>query len=211
MDRRPSFRPPAAWRGAPVPEEPVLVGERVRLVPLAAEHAPELRIAGADPAIWTHLVGDVGPFATAAAAVAWIDAALSDRHAGVRVPFAVTLCGPSGSTGRTIGSTSVYFETRWPNRTLEIGSTWLAVDHWRTGANREAKRLLLDWAFDGLGAERVEFLTDARNTRSQRALEGIGAQREGLFRSHVVLPDGTLRDSIGYAVVRTDWTLSHGK
>jgi RimJ/RimL family protein N-acetyltransferase len=91
------------------------------------------------------------------------------------------------------------------HRRLEIGHTWLAEPYRGTGHNAEAKLLLLDHAFDALGAHRVEFKTDATNARSQAALAGIGATREGTLRRHVVLENGRVRDSVYFSIVWDEW------
>lgn len=192
---------PRSWRGREVREVPVLVGEGVRLEPLGVEHAADLRLAGASPEIWRYQIEAPGPFETDERVVAWVERAVADWREGIRLPFAVV----SEATGRAIGSTGCYFETRWPNLTLEVGGTWLAVEHWGSPVNAVCKRLLLGYAFDEIGAERVEFLVDVRNVRSQRALERIGVQREGVFRAHMRCADGHLRDSVGYGVLRAEW------
>ena len=91
------------------------------------------------------------------------------------------------------------------HRRLEIGWTWVGTAYQRTGLNREAKALQLGHAFDVLGANRVEFKTDARNDKSRSALLGIGATFEGIFREHMIMPTGPLRDSAYYSVISTEW------
>ncbi len=88
---------------------------------------------------------------------------------------------------------------------LEIGWTWLNPSAWRTGANIEAKLLMLGHAFDELGAMRVEFKTDARNERSRAALDGIGATYEGIFRKHMLMPIVGVRDSAYYSITDEEW------
>jgi N-acetyltransferase len=109
------------------------------------------------------------------------------------------------STSGNCCSTSYFFETRWLNRTLEIGWTWLSPAYWRTAVNTAAKYLLLRHAFEALGAYRVELMTDVRNLRSQRAIERLGASREGLARSHMICPDGFRRDSVLYSLLDHAW------
>jgi RimJ/RimL family protein N-acetyltransferase len=91
------------------------------------------------------------------------------------------------------------------HRRLEIGWTWVGRAFQRTGANREAKLLQLSHAFEDLGANRVEFKTDARNEISRAALLGMGATFEGIFRNHMIMPNGPLRDSAWYSVVAEEW------
>ncbi|MEZ4241924.1 MAG: GNAT family protein [Myxococcota bacterium] len=191
---------PATWRGRPV--APVALRDpRVHLVPLDPSHAADLHAAGQDPEIWRHLLDGGAPFPDVAAAAAWIAAARQAWDDAVRLPFAVV----DPATGRAVGSTSYYFEPRWPSRTLEVGSTWLAPSHRGTAVNPVAKALLLGHAFDDLGAERIELLTDARNTRSQRAIERLGARREGVLRRNAICADGFVRDTVTYAVLAEDW------
>lgn len=107
-------------------------------------------------------------------------------------------------SGRAIGSTN-YIDIRPNDRTLEIGWTWLTPSHWGTGANTEAKFLLMRHAFEVLGAERVAIKTDLRNVRSQRAIERHGAHREGVWRNHRILSTGRYRDSVFYSVIDSEW------
>jgi len=90
------------------------------------------------------------------------------------------------------------------HRGVEIGNTWLAQSAWSTGANVEAKLLMLEHAFERVGAMRVEFKTDARNVESRRALEALPATLEGIFRKHMLIPAG-IRDSAYYAITDDDW------
>jgi N-acetyltransferase len=192
---------PPTWKGAVLQEPLSLVGHHVRLEPLAPSHASDLYRAGHAPDIWRYLAEPRGPFVSVPDAALWIAHALADHEAGVRLPFASIFL----ATGCAIGSTSYFFETRWANRTLEIGGTWLCPDYWRTAVNTECKYLLLRQAFETLQAERIEFMTDARNVRSQRAIERLGACKEGLLRSHMLCPDGHRRDSVFYSILDTEW------
>ncbi len=131
---------------------------------------------------------------------AWLATALREAEAGTRVPFAVLDAG----SGRPIGSSS-YLTLRPEHRGLEIGYTWMSRESWGTGANTEAKLLLLEHAFERLGCMRVEFKTDALNTRSRAALAAIPAQFEGIFRRHMLVRDGELRDSAYYSVIDAEW------
>ena len=124
----------------------------------------------------------------------WFDLAV---RSGTEVPFVVHV------GGRPVGSTR-YLNVDAQHRRTEIGWTWLERAQWGTGANIETKYLLLRNAFEGWGAMRVEFKTDARNLRVRGALLGIGASFEGIFRNHMILPD-SIRDSAWYAIVDDDW------
>ena len=106
--------------------------------------------------------------------------------------------------GDLVGHTS-YLNVRPDDRVLEIGNTWVVPGTWGTGANTEAKLLLMTHAFEDEGYLRVEFKTDARNERSRAALAALPAQFEGVFRKHMLVRDGERRDSAWYAVIDDDW------
>jgi RimJ/RimL family protein N-acetyltransferase len=123
----------------------------------------------------------------------WFDSVRADA-----LPFATLVNGvPLGAT--------TYLNVREDDRVVEIGNTWLAPQAWGTGANTEAKLLLLEHAFEREGFRRVEFKTDALNERSRAALAGIGATFEGVFRKHMIVRGGERRDSAWYAVIDDDW------
>jgi len=174
-----------------------LEGRTVRLEPLDRRHFDDLVAVGLDPVLWRWT--QVQPESEAAIR-SYLDRALIAGEAGLEVPFATVLRG----TGRAVGSTR--FLTIVPeHRRLEIGWTWLGRAYQRSGANREAKLLQLTHCFEDRGANRVEFKTDSRNEASRRALEGIGATFEGIFRSHTIMPWGPLRDSAYYSVIASEW------
>lgn len=175
----------------------ILRGQRVRLEPLTLEHVPALAEVAFDPALWQWTLARP---TDEAGLRAWAEAAIAGRDAGTELPF-VTV---DAATDRPIGS-SRYLNVVLEHRRLEIGWTWVGTAFQRTGANREAKLLQLTHAFETLGANRVEFKTDARNERSRTALLGIGATFEGIFRSHMIMPWGPLRDSAYFSVVGTEW------
>ncbi|MGZ4380982.1 MAG: GNAT family N-acetyltransferase [Gaiellaceae bacterium] len=167
-----------------------LVGRIVVLEPLAPEHEAGLRAAAADPAAWEWM--------TTRDVDAWIEQAFPEAAAGVRHPFTVLRDGaPAGSTS--------YMSLAPEHERLEIGHTWLTPSAWGTGANTEAKYLLLRHAFEELGCLRVEFKTDALNGRARAALAGIPAEFEGIHRRHMVVRGGERRDSAWYSVIVDDW------
>jgi RimJ/RimL family protein N-acetyltransferase len=173
-----------------------LEGQFVVLEPLRDEHGEGL-FAAAQDMDWTWMPADAS--ASADAFRAWLEDALDRTRAGGELAFA-TLEAPSGEP---IGSTR-YLNLRPEHRGLEIGWTWLRRAAWGSGANVEAKLLMLEHAFERLGCMRVEFKTDARNARSRAALEALPARFEGVFRKHMLAPSG-VRDSAWYAITDDDW------
>jgi N-acetyltransferase len=177
---------------------PTLHGRIVRLEPLAKSHEEGLWRAAGDPRIWRFMPRD----ATASREVfAALMAEARQRFADrLELPFATL----DAATGQPIGS-SRYLALRPEHRGLEIGWTWLAPGRWGSGANADAKLLMLAYAFEQLGCMRVEFKTDATNERSRAALAGLPARFEGVFRKHMLVRGGIVRDSAWYAITDDDW------
>jgi len=178
-----------------------LVGNVVRLEPLAARHSQELfDVLGSDDEAWRwmivltpHSVEDMS---------AIIERYLNEVELGTRDAFAVV----HKDTGKTIGTTSLMDISRH-DRTLEIGSTIYAREFWRTAVNTETKLLLLTEAFETRDFLRVTLKTDGENKRSQSAITRLGATYEGTLRSHRMRADGTSRDSMYYSILSTEWPL----
>ena len=174
-----------------------LEGSIVVLEPLGEQHAEELWEAAQAPEIWDWLVN---LNASRELFDHWLEASMQSARGGSEGPFATRL----RSSGKVVGS-SRYLNVRPPDRVVEIGWTWLNPRAWRTGANVEAKLLMLTHAFETLDCVRVEFKTDARNERSRAALAEIPAQFEGVLRSHMIVPDVGRRDSAYYSVIDSEW------
>jgi len=175
-----------------------LTGKLVRLEPLSIEHAEELFAAAQDPDIWAYM--PVNPSGSLADTHRWITTALRNQEAGTENPFAIREL----SSGRICGSTR--YMNIWPHdRGLEIGWTWLGASARRTGINTECKFLLLQHAFEALGAIRMQLKTDSRNLRSQHAIERIGGIKEGTLRNHMILPDGYYRHSVYFSIIASEW------
>jgi N-acetyltransferase len=183
----------------PITVKPVtLTGLYVRLEPLSESHIPDLAVAGNDEDIWRYML--YGTIRTEADMRNWVEDILNRQRQGNDLPFAVIHLG----SGKAIGATR-YLDIRPEHRGLEIGGTWYAAAHQRTAVNTECKYLLLRHAFETLGCIRVQFKTDQRNERSQRALERIGAVREGILRNHMILEDGVIRHSVYYSIIVSEW------
>jgi RimJ/RimL family protein N-acetyltransferase len=166
-----------------------LVGRIVRAEPLEERHRDDLRVAGQDdPEIFRYTNFGFMGFE------AWFDQALAAAH---EAPFAVVVDGVAVGSMRFLNDEPAH-------KRVEIGWSWLRRSAWGTGANAETKFLLLEHAFDRHGYQRVEFKTDARNEQARGGLLSIGAQFEGIFRKHMLLPSG-VRDSAWYAIIDDDW------
>ena len=176
----------------------VLEGKIVRLEPLAPRHEEGLLEAAQDERIWRLMPYDAS--ASNDTFHAWLEDTLAASGAGAEGAFATL----DAQTGEPVGSTR-YLALRPEHQVLEIGWTWLSPAYWQTGANVEAKLLMLGHAFDDLGCLRVEFKTDARNDRSRAALAALPAQFEGIFRKHMLVRGGERRDSAYYSVIDDEW------
>ena len=184
--------------------EPVVLRSRgVRLEPLALAHEDGLAAAAADGQLWRLRVTSVpAPGDTRA----YIDTALQMREAGSRLAFAVV----DEATGRVLGSTS-YHDILPAVRRLEIGWTWYAKSVQRSHVNTTCKLLLLDHAFGVLGCQVVGWRTDNFNFASQRAIERLGARKDGVLRGHALRRDGTVRDTVMYSLRAGEWPESRAQ
>lgn len=179
------------------PEPVVLEGRHVRLEPLTERHRADLEAAVAER-----------PDALRLGVLLFVlegwDAWYAEARAGVEAGTYVAWATVDRRSGRAVGSTR-FADIDAPSERLEIGWTWLAPSAWRTAINTEAKLLQLRHAFDDLGAGRVALKTDARNERSQKAIERLGGVREGTWRRHLRMPDGYIRDTVYYSILRDEW------
>lgn len=176
--------------------EPVtLEVEGLRLEPLGQEHAQGLFNRGQYAPDWEYMARAC--FIDMADTRQWIDEALNTDH---QIPFAIV----ETAKGKAVGSTR-YMNIRPEHQSLEVGWTWLGQEWQRTQINTETKLLLLTHAFERMNCLRVEFKTDERNLRSQRALERIGATREGVLRKHMIVQNDFPRNSVYFSVIDSEW------
>lgn len=184
------------------PCTPVTLAERgVLLRPLSLEDETGLAEAAADGQLWTIRVTSVpAPDETRS----YIATALRMQAEGQRLPFAVV----EQASGRIIGSTS-YHDILPAVGRLEIGYTWYAQRVQRSRVNTCAKLMLLRHAFDTLGCQTVGWRTDIFNLRSQRAIERLGAKKDGVIRGHALRRDGSVRDTVMYSLTRGEWPEVH--
>lgn len=178
--------------------EPVTLQARgIALVPLALSHEEGLRAAAADGELWNLRVTSVpAPQDTRA----YIETALQLREAGSRLAFAVT----DEATGAVLGSTS-FHDILPAVKRVEIGYTWYARRVQRTHVNTTCKLLMMSHAFDTLGCHVVGWRTDNFNFASQRAIERLGARKDGVIRGHALRRDGTIRDTVMYSLRSGEW------
>jgi len=181
-----------------IPHDPVtLEGNHVRLEPLTMAHLPRLVEIGLEDDIFRWYAQ---PIRTPEDMKALVDFALEEQRAGRSLPFATI----ERETGLAVGSTRFMTIDR-PNRTVEIGYTWIAPAWQRTAINTEAKYLMMRCAFEEWGCNRVGLKTDSLNERSRRAIARIGAKEEGILRNHMVTSSGRLRHSVYFSVIREEW------
>lgn len=176
-----------------------LEGQNVRLETLSESHLNGLKTAIADGALHKLTVTNVphpdelGVF---------LNHANSERQANQSLVFATI----DQNTNQVIGSTR-FMNTNWPHLRTEIGFTFIAQSKQRTACNTEAKLLMLTHAFEEIGFNRVALRTDVLNQKSRTAIERIGAQYEGILRNHMVMPDGRIRDTVVYSIIKKDWAV----
>jgi RimJ/RimL family protein N-acetyltransferase len=211
----PGLAEPAPGVTVPVPDylQPVrsswltpvpLRGDHVALEPLDMSHVDGLFAAIANDDVFEFLPRETPRTREDIAGL--IAEALRMHQTGYRVPY-VTL---DARTGEVIGSTS-YYTPNEVDRSIAIGHTMTAKSRWRTGVNTESKLLMLERAFDVLGAVRVEWHTDLNNWRSQRAIERLGAVREGVLRRHKLRENGTWRDTVLYSMTDAEWPTAQAR
>ena len=172
-----------------------LDGKFVRLEPLEERHREAIRPAAQHPEIFSVTTSALGPLYDP-----YIDNALRRSDGTHDLAFAVLLKAPN----RYVGMTR-YLNIEEAHKKLEIGSTWYEPATWGGPVNPECKLLLMQHAFETLKFNRVEYKTDARNARSRAAILKLGATQEGIFRKHMIMADGHVRDSVYFSIVDTDW------
>jgi len=176
----------------------VLEGQHVRLEPMTEAHVLGLAEIGVGQTFWDFML--YGNVNTVEDMTNWVQDILSRAEKGTDLPFVVIHL----ASGRVAGATR-YLNIMPKDRGLEIGGTWYGSEFQRTPVNTECKYLLLSHAFETLGCIRVQLKTDLRNERSQKAIERIGAVKEGVLRNHMILPDGRFRHSVFYSILDTEW------
>ncbi|MDG0767901.1 GNAT family protein [Bacillus halotolerans] len=174
-----------------------LMGKQIRVVPMDRSHIQGLYEAANDERIWTHLPKTIE---TAYDMEDFVEEALYHKKSGGEFPFVMF----HRETGKIVGTTRFLYMSP-DSRSLEIGWTWFHPSVWGTAVNTECKYLLLQYCFEQMNTIRVQFKTDERNIRSQKAIERLGAVKEGILRNQMIRKDGTFRHSVFYSIIESDW------
>lgn len=175
---------------------PTLSDDRVALVPMEAKHAEEL-FQIQSPPIWDYMLSRIE---TLEQMENLVRSALTARSQGLALPFVVVL----KSSGKVAGTTRMY-DFNFDYKSCEIGHTWYGTEYQRTFVNSACKKLLLEYCFETLQFQRVQFQTDETNTKSQKAIERLGAVKEGILRKHKIRSGGVLRNSVLYSIIDDEW------
>ncbi|ASB68846.1 GNAT family N-acetyltransferase [Bacillus subtilis] len=171
-----------------------LTGELIRVVPMDKSHIQGLYEAAKDENIWAHLPKTI---TTLHDMEAFVEEALQTKESGTEFPFVII----HRETGKIVGTTRFLYMSS-ASRSLEIGWTWFHPPVWGTSVNTECKYLLLQYCYEQLNTIRVQF---ERNIRSQKAIERLGAVKEGILRNQMIRKDGTFRNSVFYSIIDSEW------
>ncbi len=175
---------------------PIVENEKIKLIPLEVKHCKDLLEAN-DPEIWRYMLLEI---TTLEEMEQWVTAAVKLREEQTALPFAVVL----KEQNKIIGSTRL-FEINLTQKSCELGSTWYSKDHQRSFVNSNCKYLILQYCFEVLGMMRVQLKTDERNLRSQKAIERMGAVKEGVLRKERILAGGYVRNAVVYSIIDEEW------
>ena len=174
-----------------------LAGAAILLLPLEIDQLDDLWKAADSKEIWEFTSSKIN---NKEEMKQTIEKAIVERDKGNQIPFVVV----DKEKGRIIGSTR-FLDISEIHKTVEIGWTWYHPDYWRTRVNTETKFLLLKYAFEEMRNNRIQFCTDLRNVRSQKAIVRIGAQKEGTLRKHRIIEDGFVRDTVVFSIIKDEW------
>jgi RimJ/RimL family protein N-acetyltransferase len=178
-------------------EDILLETSKVILQPIQTNHIEGLIAIANDASIWSYFTSELS---AEEAMKTWVETAIQQRANNTRYPFVII----DKATNSVVGSSS-YGNISERDKRLEIGWTWLGKDFQGTGLNRHCKYLLINYTFETLQYERVEFKTDVLNLQSRKALLKIGATEEGVLRSHTLMPHNRRRDTIFFSILRNEW------
>jgi N-acetyltransferase len=178
-------------------EKVILEGRYVRLEPISESHRGELIEAVSDGELWQL-------FVTLVPRVEGIDQFIENAISAHDTADGLAFATIDKASGRVVGSTR-FMKANLANKRLEIGFTFIAKSYQKTMINTEAKLLMLTHAFENMGLNRVEFITDYLNHTSRNAILRLGAKEEGIMRNHMIMPDGRVRDSVLFSIINHEW------
>ncbi|WP_416829241.1 GNAT family N-acetyltransferase [Ectobacillus polymachus] len=176
-----------------------LENEYVKLKPLELNDAEGIFAVGTDEKIWRYMSVQLH---SKADVQQYVNKALKQKENGAEYPFVII----DVKTNNIIGSTR-FLDISLQHKRLEIGSTWITPCYWRTAINTNCKYLLLEYCFETIGMNRVQIKTDHENIRSQKAIERLGAVKEGILRNHMIRRDGTIRHTVMYSITKEEWAI----
>ncbi len=180
-----------------IPNDTILTGKTVKLIPLQEAHFEELKELAKEKKIWEFVPRDMSTDEKVVKALA---GGIAEREMGTQFPFVIY----HQADKKLIGSTRL-MNAEPDHKKLEIGWTWLHPDYWATAVNLECKLLLLTFCFEDLKAFRVQLRTDENNIRSRKAIEKIGAKFEGILRNDMIRENGTKRNSAYFSITDEEW------
>lgn len=169
----------------------------VQLIPINLEHVEGLYKAAQDKRIWEHMSVDL---TDKSRVIQYVEDAIQKRERGTDFAFAIV----DKKLGEIIGATW-FLDISSQHKRLEIGSTWVNPAYWSSNINTNCKYLLLTYCFEELALNRVQIKTGHENLRSQKAIERIGAVKEGILRNHMIRKEGIIRHTVLYSVIREEW------
>jgi N-acetyltransferase len=172
--------------------------EIVRLIPMKREHVEGIYKVANDQRIWKHMSVEL---TNRNAVVSYVEDAVKRRQDGTDEAFVIV----NQETDKIVGATW-FLDISVPHKRLEIGSTWIHPDYWRSNINTNCKYLLLEHCFEERSLQRIQIKTSHQNLRSQAAIERIGAKKEGILRNHMIQRDGSVRHTVLYSVVSEEWS-----
>ncbi|MDE1161603.1 MAG: GNAT family protein [Acidobacteriaceae bacterium] len=182
------------------PETPILEGQHVRLEPLRPHHLDQLERIALDEQTWKFMVA---PLLTRADLEHWAEHGWEQERLGKMMVWVTYAKNADGS--ETLAGGTRFMDVNLKDRNVEIGNSWIIPELRGTKVNAEAKYLQLRYGFETLGLERIALKAHAANLRSQAAIKGLGAKYEGTFRRHMIMPDGSYRDSAWFSIIREEW------
>lgn len=181
----------------PVSKAPILEDERCLLRPLKLQDLEALWEIAREPELWLYMNSKAH---SREELKTYIETVLREQEQGMAIPFVII----DKNTDEVAGSTR-YLNIAPEHKRLEIGGTWIGKRFQGTGLNKHMKFMMLEYAFEILGCQRVELKTDERNLQSQAAMSSLGATREGVLRKHMIAADGWVRNSVYFSIIDEEW------